>query len=407
VTNNPILMSDPSGQIAPFLAAAGLGGLIGAGMNVFSQLHAMQPQSLEQALRCLDWGQVGISFASGAIAGLTGFLLFGGMTAWLGTGLMANIASGAIAGAISGQYARLTGLILSGQASQIGSGLFRPEDLFLDTFLGGAFAGVGYGLGRLLGSVGSRLGAACANSFNAETEVATDEGEKDIEEIKVGDLVLAYDELNGETGYYTVTGIISHLDPTVVSLTIDSETLTTTLEHPFFTEEEGWQKVGELKIGDHVRKADGSFGQVQSFRIVDDPQWMFNLTVDQAHTFFVGEEEWLVHNDCGVAEWEVGRFKDLHSRSNPGDGYQIHHAPQFQPANQVIPHYSYQNGPAIILRDGNHFDINNFNVRGSYNYTAQELLSKTLSDLRSVGAPESALGQLQDLWRSTWPFLFK
>jgi hypothetical protein len=27
---------------------------------------------------------------------------------------------------------------------------------------------------------------------------------------------------------------------------------------------------------------------------------MYNLTVAEAHTFFVGDKQWLVHNDCGV-----------------------------------------------------------------------------------------------------------
>lgn len=29
-------------------------------------------------------------------------------------------------------------------------------------------------------------------------------------------------------------------------------------------------------------------------------QEMYNLTVEDAHTFFVGDEQWLVHNDCYV-----------------------------------------------------------------------------------------------------------
>jgi hypothetical protein len=38
-------------------------------------------------------------------------------------------------------YGRLTGLVLSGQISQIRSALFRPQDLVLDAALGGAIAG--------------------------------------------------------------------------------------------------------------------------------------------------------------------------------------------------------------------------------------------------------------------------
>jgi hypothetical protein len=47
-----------------------------------------------------------------------------------------------------------------------------------------------------------------------------------------------------------------------------------------------------------VRKADGSYGVVQGIEMVQQPQVMYNLTVAEAHTFFVGDGQWLVHNSC-------------------------------------------------------------------------------------------------------------
>jgi hypothetical protein len=36
--------------------------------------------------------------------------------------------------------------------------------------------------------------------------------------------------------------------------------------------------------------------------VVQNPQWMYNLTVDVAHTYYVGDGEWLVHNaNCKLA----------------------------------------------------------------------------------------------------------
>lgn len=163
--NDPATLTDPSGE-NPFLIAAGLGGLVSAGVNVGVQLFNIQPTSLEQALRCLDWGQVGISFGAGAIAGLTGFTVFGGVTALLGTGLMANVASGAVAGVVSGQYARLTQLVLAGQTEQIRSTLFRSQDIALDAALGGAIAGATYGATNLLGRIRSSLPTRSADVPN-------------------------------------------------------------------------------------------------------------------------------------------------------------------------------------------------------------------------------------------------
>jgi len=166
VTNNPILLTDPSGQIAPFLVAAGLGGLIGAGVNVGVQLYNMQPTSLGQALRCLNWGEVGVSFGAGTIAGLAGFTVFGGMTALMGTGFFANVAAGAISGVVAGQYGRLAGLVLSGQTDQIRGALFRPQDIVLDAALGGAVAGAAYGISNLFGRIRSSLPTRSANGPN-------------------------------------------------------------------------------------------------------------------------------------------------------------------------------------------------------------------------------------------------
>lgn len=111
-------------------------------------------------------------------------------------------------------------------------------------------------------------------------------------------MVLAYDELLDTTDVYTVTKVWSHEDPIIVYITIDRERLRTTPEHPFYTQENEWVPAGNLQIGDHIRNAGGEYGIVQAVEFVYQPQPMYNLTVGQAHTFFVGQGRWLVHNDC-------------------------------------------------------------------------------------------------------------
>ena len=53
---------------------------------------------------------------------------------------------------------------------------------------------------------------------------------------------------------------------------------------------------GQLRLGEHILKADGTYSVVDAISFVIEPQLMYNLTVDQAHTFFVGQG-WLVHNE--------------------------------------------------------------------------------------------------------------
>ncbi|WP_246370047.1 polymorphic toxin-type HINT domain-containing protein, partial [Saccharibacillus deserti] len=59
-------------------------------------------------------------------------------------------------------------------------------------------------------SKASRLANGC-NCFTAGTQVKTDQGDKNIEEIEVGDRVLSQDDVTGEEGYKTVTATFDHV----------------------------------------------------------------------------------------------------------------------------------------------------------------------------------------------------
>ena len=61
-----------------------------------------------------------------------------------------------------------------------------------------------------------------------------------------------------------------------------------------YTTERGWVNAADLKVGDHIRDLDDSAGEITAVERVIRTQPMYNLTVDQAHTFFVGSGQWLV-----------------------------------------------------------------------------------------------------------------
>lgn len=135
-------------------------------------------------------------------------------------------------------------------------------------------------------------------SFSADTLVSSDEGLVAISTLEMGDYVLAYDEATGATDYYPVLNTLVHEDPVIVFLTIDGETIETTPEHPFFTDELSQVIAGRLQVGDRIQQADGNYGLVEAVAFVYQPQVMYNLTVADAHTYFVGNGQWLVHNFC-------------------------------------------------------------------------------------------------------------
>jgi hypothetical protein len=137
---------------------------------------------------------------------------------------------------------------------------------------------------------------ACPLSFAPDTLVASLAGAVAIAQLKPGDTVLAYDPKTGETGTHTVSDVMVTEDPATETLVTDLGVLDTTPNHPFFTADRGWVDAGSLTIGEHLRTATGIDAVVVSFTVDDHPAAMWDITVDGAHTFFVGTGQVLVHN---------------------------------------------------------------------------------------------------------------
>jgi Xanthomonas XOO_2897-like deaminase len=53
-----------------------------------------------------------------------------------------------------------------------------------------------------------------------------------------------------------------------------------------------------IQFGDDVHNAKDGTGEVEHVTTEQTTQEMYNLTVDEAHTFYVGDGQWLVHNAC-------------------------------------------------------------------------------------------------------------
>ncbi|HEX6235791.1 MAG TPA: DNRLRE domain-containing protein [Acidimicrobiales bacterium] len=152
------------------------------------------------------------------------------------------------------------------------------------------------------GGVPAPRRSAC--SFDGETEVVMADGStKPIEDVEVGDRVVATDPETGESGSRRVTHVWVH-DDTVVDLEVDGEVVTTTEDHQFWNDTDGeWQASEDLDPDDRLLTADGDT------ITVDGLDWStaettaaYNLTVDDLHTYYiaVGDESALVHNDgCG------------------------------------------------------------------------------------------------------------
>ncbi len=161
-------------------------------------------------------------------------------------------------------------------------------------------------------------------SFTPSTPVTTDHGKQSIGTLHAGEKVWAYNPRTHKMELEAILHVwISHdndladltLTPVVVAqhgkaALKTSEVIHTNKKHPFLTEEQGFLPVGQIKLGMHVLRADGTYGIVTGWKAVPGTQVMYNLEVAHDHTYTVGAGQWVVHNSqCTV--------KDLHPLHTP------------------------------------------------------------------------------------------
>ncbi|MCP3765362.1 polymorphic toxin-type HINT domain-containing protein [Streptomyces sp. MAR25Y5] len=141
--------------------------------------------------------------------------------------------------------------------------------------------------------------------FLAGTDVLMSDGTtEDIEDIEVGDKVLATDPKTGATSEREVTAtIVTDDDKHFTDLTITTpdgpEDLVATHEHPFWVvSERKWVEAGDLEPGMSLRTDDGRTVLVAAARQYQDHQRTYNLTIEGVHTYYVlaGQTPVLVHN---------------------------------------------------------------------------------------------------------------
>jgi len=157
------------------------------------------------------------------------------------------------------------------------------------------------------------------------------DGSKNIEDIEVGDLVYAKNTETGETGWKKVAKLFRCEINELVHFQIGDESIETTLEHPFWVEGEGFKAAGELEEGEYVQTADGEILPVVKVQkeYLKESVIVYNFEVEDWHTYYVSDEEVLVHNTCMMQKGGQGnnssKFKDgeLYEDFIEVDGHRI------------------------------------------------------------------------------------
>jgi len=274
--------------------------------------------------------------------------------------------------------------------------------------------------------------------FIAGTPVQMADGStKPIERVKAGDWVKSRDPKTGVTEAKRVLQTTVRQTGAVLTLSLTDaktghqEQITTTGEHPFYVDGKGFVKAGDLGIGtsivtragpaltlSHVTWAQsGPAGAGLRLGQAAAGYTVYNLIVEGDHTYFVGTTgggAWVHNVDCPIPTkaFEVGTYKELFNRAK-GQGLEIHHLPQKNPAGDFIPNYDSDQGVAIALPRMMHRQLPGATsrLRGSYagisTHEQRMIISRQLRDLKNANVPKDALRELGGKIRSTYPSVYR
>ncbi|WP_336960707.1 polymorphic toxin-type HINT domain-containing protein [Chryseobacterium contaminans] len=151
-------------------------------------------------------------------------------------------------------------------------------------------------LKKSIDDVAKKLLKTCVFAcFPAGTPVHTEDGIKNIEDIRIGDLVWAYDEDTDTVALQPVIDLITNESDHTISIYTEAEVIETTAIHPFYTEE-GWKDASELEAGEKILTKNNEKVTIERTEYSYEPKKVYNFTVDNFHTYFVGLLALLVHN---------------------------------------------------------------------------------------------------------------
>ncbi|MEQ8848152.1 Hint domain-containing protein [Botrimarina sp.] len=131
--------------------------------------------------------------------------------------------------------------------------------------------------------------------FVAGTPVWTRTGQRPIDELAAGDLVLARDPDRGDLTFRAVLATTVRDPSPMLEVVAGGETIRCTVGHPFWVVGQGWRMAKQFREGDLVSAVDGPVrvGSVEPMA----PRRAYNLVVEGAANYYVGESGLLVHDN--------------------------------------------------------------------------------------------------------------
>jgi RHS repeat-associated protein len=139
-------------------------------------------------------------------------------------------------------------------------------------------------------------------SFAHGTEILTPGGVVPIQDLRLGQMVMAADDASLEITPRAVTALYSRTAPETLILTFaDGQEIELTANHPLLRADQKWVDAGDIRPGDAIASPAGP-QEVVSVQAVETARVVFNITVDDLHTYIIGIDGIIVHN-MGFCSW--------------------------------------------------------------------------------------------------------
>ena len=176
----------------------------------------------------------------------------------------------------------------------------------LGAFLGPYVAQLSkYGIQLIKKNISYGAAAGKALCFVSGTLILTEEGLVPIEKLREGDYVYAEDINTGEQELKEIIQIYENQTQEVVCLKLKGEEIITTPYHPIYIDGRGWVAAVKVKNGDVLHTFDGKKILVEKvqYRKLEKPVKVYNFEVRDFHTYYVGKNNFLVHNkNCSLVK---------------------------------------------------------------------------------------------------------
>lgn len=163
--------------------------------------------------------------------------------------------------------------------------------------------------------------------FVKGTKILTSTGYKNIEDIKVGDIVKSLNLETGKVEYKPVyiKYVFDDLTQDLYTLKVNWETIKVTGAHNFFVKNSNNNIIAkaakDLKIGDLIMDENGQTYPITEISYKKSNDVVYNFAVSDNHNYFVGEKGYLVHNqdeDGKVLSYCSGSDSSLVGKSCTG-----------------------------------------------------------------------------------------